>query len=114
MQVFFHGCEKLRTNHFFPDNGCSVELSAERNGGMESVVFYGLPYDKALALALMFADAKTLLYFPGSYNKKLLENVEALAQLKAMEEAAAAADDAMDKAHQDLDQAAAEDLLEGH
>lgn len=80
LDLNLHRCQNLRTHHFFPDNANGVQLNTEHGA---SICFFDLPYDKAHALALLFADADTKLFFHGDYTKPLLENLGQLEAMKA-------------------------------
>lgn len=91
VDVSFHYAADLRCESFFPENRCGVQLRS----GESSVSIYGMSYDKALALAMMFADEETALYMSGRAWTKLLgsdapahlerirEGIEELERVKA-------------------------------
>ena len=69
--ITLHHCRALRCSSFYPENSNSVALEA---GGTD-VTLYELPIEKALALAMMFADAGTAIYFKSGGPAMLLEHM---------------------------------------
>lgn len=62
IDISIHSHGKARCECFYPDNSNSVTL--EINGG--NVTIFDLPYEKAEALARIFADEETRLYSKGA------------------------------------------------
>lgn len=69
--IALHHCRALRCSSFYPENSGCVSLKA---GGTE-VTLYDLPIEKALALAMMFADADTAVFFKFGHLGKLLDHM---------------------------------------
>lgn len=55
-----HNAKGLRTATFYPENANQVTL--ENLLKEEYITFFDLPYEQAEALALLFADANTVLF----------------------------------------------------
>lgn len=73
--ISVHHCGTLRCSSFYPENSNGLELSARSVAGATSLNLYGLPIEKALALAMLFADAETRVYFKFGKSAKLLEHM---------------------------------------
>jgi hypothetical protein len=72
--IAIHSKGAVRCDCFYPENANSVTL--EFGESRQNLTIFDLPYEKAAALARLFADADTKLYSKGEDSRKLLTSEE--------------------------------------
>lgn len=71
INIYAHRAAGLVCTSFAPDNSMGVTLELNQ----QSITVYDLPVEKALALAMLFADAYTFVRFGGGTSVKLLDHM---------------------------------------
>lgn len=71
IDIFAHNSAGLKCTSFSPTNSMGVTLELNR----QCITVYGLPVEKALALAMLFADAYTVVHLGDRTFVKLLDHM---------------------------------------